>query len=526
MRLLCLLLSLTSVSIGATVDEAVDAVLGIEAAVAGRLKRELRNAVGDDFDFGEHSETITDFLARGVINEASETMVAASARALLDALREGAPKYLASDIAEIGFTERITGEQIVSSCIAKATGQRFGLNPAIVDELIYDGIVQGRPGNAIEATVLGVEKGVRAGIPQAKMAIALMVRFAQETEDKRMADIIAEEIAFVQKHRTPEEIENERLAASLVQEGVDGQIVREIQAIALERQWDHAELRAALYGLRAAYKRNLTLEKVATALVIRIAQGYSGQAEKMVQEELEYVARLAPEKKKLETLEKDPVLKQFVAGAKQRIKDAIAQGATTDAADYFARPGVGAPGKKIQEKKNRASDAQRKKIAKVDGERETTPQRMEKRIFDQSIQSFLTARAPRNPASTPYKWGGATRKGVDCSGFTMVCYKEQGVVIPRVSRVQYATYKQKGNAVAKKNLQYGDLVFFSSNGHGRITHVGMFYKKNDKGENMFVHSSCTPGVNICNLDKNRYWAPRYVGAVRVIDNGAIAHAGK
>jgi cell wall-associated NlpC family hydrolase len=502
-----------------TVDDAVNAILGIEPSVAARLRDALDDAVGAEADFGEQSQTVTDYLARGVINEVPPTRIAAGAAALWEALKQGAPAELASDIAEIGFSEAITAEQIVSSCVAVIKARRFGLDPAIVDELIYDGIADARPGAVIEASVLGLEKGVRSGIPQQKMAIALMVRFAQGTNGASMADIVNEEIAFITQRRTPAEIANERLAAALSDEGIDAAIVRELRAAALEEGWRDEQLRAALHGLRAAHRRNLTIEKVATALLIRIAQGYEMSSEEMVQEELRYVASLAPEKKKLETIEKDPALKSFLAGAKKRIKAAIRQGASAKTSEYLARahPAGDAAAPASQTAAAPAAPESRPARDQSPSAETVAPPSLEQRIFDQSIQSFLTARAPRKPASTPYKWGGTTRRGVDCSGFTMVCYREQGIVIPRVSRVQFAAYKRKGRTVAKKDLVYGDLVFFSSNGHGRITHVGMFYKKNDKGENLFVHSSCTPGVNICNLDKNRYWAPRYVGAVRVVD---------
>ncbi|MBD3166686.1 NlpC/P60 family protein [bacterium] len=112
-----------------------------------------------------------------------------------------------------------------------------------------------------------------------------------------------------------------------------------------------------------------------------------------------------------------------------------------------------------------------------------------------SINSFL---------GVPYLWGGNTRRGVDCSGFTRNVYREQGVLIPRVSRDQYRT----GRAV--EDLTYGDLVFFNKNGWGRVTHVGIYV-----GNGEFAHASCSRGVTVSRLNKH-YYRKRYVGARRIL----------
>lgn len=104
----------------------------------------------------------------------------------------------------------------------------------------------------------------------------------------------------------------------------------------------------------------------------------------------------------------------------------------------------------------------------------------------------------------PYSYGGTSKSGFDCSGFTQRVFKDLGYSINRTSGSQY----QQGTGISKNALQTGDLVFFNTSGAG-ISHVGIYY-----GEGKFIHSSTSHGVIVSKLSES-YWASRYVGAKRV-----------
>jgi peptidoglycan DL-endopeptidase CwlO len=79
----------------------------------------------------------------------------------------------------------------------------------------------------------------------------------------------------------------------------------------------------------------------------------------------------------------------------------------------------------------------------------------------------------------PYRWGGTTPRGFDCSGYTGYVYKKAGKTLPRTSRAQYSATKH----ITRKAAKPGDLVFFK-NGGGGVYHVGVY-----AGGNMLWHAS-------------------------------------
>jgi cell wall-associated NlpC family hydrolase len=84
----------------------------------------------------------------------------------------------------------------------------------------------------------------------------------------------------------------------------------------------------------------------------------------------------------------------------------------------------------------------------------------------------------------PYVWGAAGPKSFDCSGFTMYVFTQFGVSLPH-SSISQANY---GTTVSKSSLRAGDLVFFKTEGSGKINHVGIYI-----GNDQFIHGSSGKG---------------------------------
>lgn len=110
-----------------------------------------------------------------------------------------------------------------------------------------------------------------------------------------------------------------------------------------------------------------------------------------------------------------------------------------------------------------------------------------------------------------YRRGGTGAKGFDCSGFTMVVFREMGIKLPHTSAGQGLI----GLDVSRQNIQKGDLILFRGGNRRsrRIGHVGIVIS--EKGEPVkFIHSSTSEGVRVDQLDF-AYYRNRYVKTVRV-----------
>jgi cell wall-associated NlpC family hydrolase len=123
----------------------------------------------------------------------------------------------------------------------------------------------------------------------------------------------------------------------------------------------------------------------------------------------------------------------------------------------------------------------------------------------------LTTRAAEHYVGSPYRWGGETPDGFDCSGFVQYVYALNGIPLPRLSRDQ----AQAGQPVepALSELRKGDLVFFAS--AEAIDHVAIY-----AGDATIIHASLGRGaVGTDRLDRRDSWyAQRLVAARRVIDS--------
>ncbi|MEM6288895.1 MAG: NlpC/P60 family protein [Bacteroidota bacterium] len=120
------------------------------------------------------------------------------------------------------------------------------------------------------------------------------------------------------------------------------------------------------------------------------------------------------------------------------------------------------------------------------------------------VESTLRGDGP-NWIGIPYRWGGTTRRGIDCSAFVQQYVRQNlGIELPRTTAYQ----RYEGVEIDKSELLPGDLVFFRRRG---IRHVGVYLSDGE-----FIHASSSRGVTISNLSET-YWTRHYWMSRRILN---------
>ena len=120
----------------------------------------------------------------------------------------------------------------------------------------------------------------------------------------------------------------------------------------------------------------------------------------------------------------------------------------------------------------------------------------------------------------PYRYGGMSPKGFDCSGFTSYVFKEFGYQLARRGSHQF----HNGERVKRSELQPGDLVFFGGRGNGPgIGHVGIVTAVDGNGSDFtFIHASSHRGITESHSTES-YYRARYRNACRIINKGTVGN---
>ncbi|MBA4390590.1 MAG: hypothetical protein C0399_06605 [Syntrophus sp. (in: bacteria)] len=136
-----------------------------------------------------------------------------------------------------------------------------------------------------------------------------------------------------------------------------------------------------------------------------------------------------------------------------------------------------------------------------------------------SDERYMLVKVAKSFMGAPYKYGGNTVKGLDCSAYVKKIYEIFDTQLPRSARDQFKV----GSIIGKEELGVGDLVFFKTKRYVKHpTHVGIYI-----GEGNFIHSSSGHGrigVKIDSLSSD-YYSKVYTGATRV-KSGSFEEAPK
>jgi peptidoglycan DL-endopeptidase LytE len=128
-----------------------------------------------------------------------------------------------------------------------------------------------------------------------------------------------------------------------------------------------------------------------------------------------------------------------------------------------------------------------------------------------SDEKYMLVKVAKSFMGAPYKYGGTTVKGLDCSAYVKKIYDIFDVQLPRSARDQFRV----GSKINREELAVGDLVFFRTKRYVKYpTHVGIYI-----GDGNFIHSSSGHGRIGVKIDalSSDYYSNAYTGATRIKD---------
>ncbi|MEQ9439695.1 MAG: C40 family peptidase [Cyclobacteriaceae bacterium] len=130
------------------------------------------------------------------------------------------------------------------------------------------------------------------------------------------------------------------------------------------------------------------------------------------------------------------------------------------------------------------------------------PSRATRRINKIDARQHEVIETARSFSGTPYRWGGTTRGGMDCSGLLLIAFQKAGIDLPRTSAEQ----SKVGRLVSIHELRPGDLVFFATKSKysSKVTHAGLVTEIRGRHDVQFIHASTKLGVVESNIFSDYY----------------------
>jgi cell wall-associated NlpC family hydrolase len=130
-------------------------------------------------------------------------------------------------------------------------------------------------------------------------------------------------------------------------------------------------------------------------------------------------------------------------------------------------------------------------------------QKLEVQEFDTKKNLIINA---LRMLDIPYKFGGISFIGIDCSAFVQKAFSFVNIQLPRTAKEQFTA----GNLVKKENIDIGDILFFKTYA-SFPSHVGIYL-----GNNLFIHASPMAGRVTIETFDSPYYAKRFIGAKRLL----------
>jgi len=377
------------------------------------------------------------------------------------AFRKGAPLEFLDDIFDVAYVNTISVDQLFAAANALKEFHSSDVPQDIFEEFVYHSIEDGWDPAAVPVYTRGLIYGVDRGLSPEKVALIIMLDVKNGEATKK----------------SPEQVVLDSL-----------KLVREKEP----QNWRPLSEVEKDMALKKDKQRALEQRKRETDDALQQKERAFAQAQNELRELREYPAAQGPEVD-VEKLNRD--LERLLKNLQGEIAKYQSQRGNIVAELEATR--------KVMDQRQASMDRERR----AKRERELT--RKQERISTAGKSGRLNRdklyAAVDKYVGTPYRFGGDSERGIDCSAFTRRVYRGQGVELPRNSRDQ----ARVGMSVAYSSVRTGDLIFFDTSINGGISHVGVYLNGST-----FAHASSSKGVTKSSL-KERYYAKRFVKGGRI-----------
>lgn len=369
--------------------------------------------------------------------------------------------------------------------IAETTAKKTARETAIKDAIAKKEAAQkaAKLAAAEEATTKksAVTSNANANAEESAARKAARIAAAEEAAARKAARIAAAEETAARRAEQQAAAE-ERAAAKRAEQ----------QAIAEERASRRAEQQAAAEE-RAAAKRAeqqaAAEERAAEQQRVQLQLAKQQQAQRQAQErQAAQQAAQAAAARQVAAIAPQRVVRQEVNSVVNSVRQSFTQAPRQMSSLPIPSP-VESP-RPVAKRRTAASNVGTTVFDDVDSRYTSSSDPKLSKVLDSA----------RDLIGTPYRFGGTTPKGFDCSGFVRYNARVAGAELPRTAREQYSATK----AVDKEELRPGDLVFFNTRGRG-VGHVGIYV-----GDNKFIHApNRRKDVEVTSME-DKYYKQRYV----------------
>lgn len=378
-----------------------------------------------------------------------------------DAFRKGAPLEHLDEIFDVAYVNTVSVDQLATAATVLREFHRSAVPQEIFEEFVYHSIEDGWDPAVTPVLARGLIYGVDRGLSPDKVALIIMLDAKnEEMRKKKPEDLVLDAIRLV-REKEP-------------------------------KRWKPmSEVEREMAKKR---ERTVVLEKQQREIDEELQQRERAfiQAQRELKELREYPSETEASID-VDKLNRD--LEQLIRRLQQDISQ-YQNRRTTIAAEL-------ATVQKQVERQEAAQDRERHQQRERDLAR--TQQAVTKRGREGRLDRDRLNAAVNKYLGTPYRFGGDSDRGIDCSAFTRRVYREQGVELPRNSREQ----ARVSASVQFSGLATGDLVFFDTSISGVISHVGVYL-----GNGIFAHASSSKGVTKSSI-RERYYQKRFAKGGRI-----------